>query len=179
MARVDEVLQVIDERDIYDKTVDDIPADAKRLELVRNRPRAYVFLGIISLAVFIAAAPQYWIVLSLLIVGCLVLFFIAKNEPVLAIYDGFLVCYKRGEPDKVCIIPNDHIIYWQLESGNTSVTQIYFIDETDEDNALCAMIHTLNSFQVSNALDHYYREKALVEIRREVSRRKRLFNRNK
>ena len=55
----DEELQVIEERDIYDKTVADIPADAKLLEAVRNRPRAYVFFGILALAIFIAlAAPS-------------------------------------------------------------------------------------------------------------------------
>ena len=49
----------------------------------------------------------------------------------------------------------------------------------DPENALCALIHTINSFQASNALDHYHREKALVEIRREASRKKRLINRKK
>ena len=172
----DEELQVIEERDIYDKTVADIPADAKLLEAVRNRPRAYVFFGILALAIFIAMAPQYWIALSLAIVGCIAIFLMTKNEPVLEIYDGFMVCHKRGEPDKVCIIPDEQLIYWQLVAGNTSVIQVYFEDEDDPENALCALIHTINSFQASNALDHYHREKALVEIRREASRKKRLIN---
>ena len=117
----DEELQVIEERDIYDKTVADIPADAKLLEAVRNRPRAYVCFGILALAIFIAMAPQYWIALSLAIVGCIAIYLMTKNEPVLEIYDGFMVCHKRGEPDRVCIIPDEQLIYWQLVAGNTSV----------------------------------------------------------
>ena len=146
---------------------------------MRNRPRAYVCFGILALAIFIAMAPQYWIALSLAIVGCIVIYLMTKNEPVLEIYDGFMVCHKRGEPDKVCIIPDEQLIYWQLVAGNTSVIQVYFEDEDDPENALCALIHTINSFQASNALDHYHREKALVEIRREASRKKRLINRKK
>ena len=177
MAQSEEELQVLGERDIYTQSVSDIPADAKCLEKVRNRPRAYVFFGILALAIFIIMAPQYWIVLSIVIALCIVVFFLSKNEPVLDIYEDFLVCYKHGDPQKVCIIPNDKIIYWQLVSGNTSVIQILFEDDEDAENALCATIHTINSFQASNALDRFYREKALVEIRREVSRKKRLIKR--
>ena len=175
----DEELQVIEERDIYNKSVDDIPSGVKCLERIKNRPIYYVGFGILALVIFIFMMPQYWIALSLAIVGCIVIFLITKNEPVLDIYDGFMVCHKRGEPDKVCIIPDEQLIYWQLVAGNTSVIQVYFEDGDDPENALCAIIHTINSFQASNALDHYHREKALVEIRREASRKKRLINRRK
>lgn len=177
MAKKEEELEVIGERDIYTQTVADIPKDAKLLESIRNRPRAYVLLGVIALGIFIAMAPQYWIALSIAIVLCIVVFFLSPNEPVLDIYEGFVVCYKRGDTEKVCIIPEDEIIFWQLVSGNTSISQIHFVDKTDPENALCATIHTINSFQVTNALDHYFRDKSIVEIRREVSRKKSLFNR--
>ena len=173
----DEELQIIEERDIYDKSVGDIPSGVKCLERIKNRPIYYVGFGILALVIFIIMMPQYWIALSLAIVGCIAIFLITKNEPVLDIYDGFLVCYKRGEPEKVCIIPNDEIIYWQLIAGNTSVIQIMFEDKNDPENALCAMIHTINSFQASNALDHFLRDKAVVELRREASRKKSLLNR--
>lgn len=170
-------LQVLGERDIYDQTTDDVPKDAKRLESVRNRPVAYVAFGILALVVFIVMAPQYWIGLTIAIILCLVVFFLSKNEPVLDIYEGFMVCHKKGDPDRVCIIPDERLIYWQLVSGNTSVIQIYFADATDPEKALCATVHTINSFQASNALDHFHREKALVEIRRAVDRSKRLIRR--
>ena len=135
--------------------------------------------GILALVVLIFMMPQYWIALSLAIVGCVVVFFLSKNEPVLDIYEGFMVCHKKGDPDRVCIIPDEHLIYWQLVPGNTSVIQIYFADETNAENALCVTIHTINIYQASNALDRYRREKALVEIRRAADRSRSLFKRKK
>ena len=177
MPGTDEELQVIDERDIYTRTAADIPADAKLLESVKNRPIAYVGFGVLALAIFIVMAPQYWIVLTLTIIACIVVFFLAKNEAVLDIYEGFLVVHKKGDTDKLCIIPNEHLIYWQLVASNTSLIQIVFADETDPENALSVMVHTINMYQASNALDRYYREKAIVEIQREQSRKKSLLNR--
>ena len=174
-----EELQVLAERDAYDKSVADVPAGAKLLESVKNRPIAYVGFGILALAIFIFMAPQYWIALSIAILACVVVFFLSKNEPVLDIYEGFMVCHKKGDPDRMCIIPDEHLIYWQLVPGNTSVIQIYFADETDAENALCVTIHTINSYQASNALDRYHREKALVEIRRAADRSRSLFKRKK
>ena len=176
MDNADE-LQVIGEKDIYVQSVEDIPQGAKLLESVKNRPIAYVGFGILALVVLIFMMPQYWIALSLAIVGCVVVFFLSKNEPVLDIYEGFMVCHKKGDPNRVCIIPNEHLIYWQLVPGNTSVIQIYFADQTDAENALCATVHTINSYQASNALDKYHRDKAIVEIRRSVDREKRLIKR--
>lgn len=173
----EEQLQVIGEKDIYVKSMADVPKDAKLLESVRNRPIAYVGFGILALVVFILMAPQYWIGLTLAIVACIVIFFLSKNDPVLDIYQGFMVCHKKGEPDRVCIIPDERLIYWQLVPGNTSVIQIYFEDESDAENALCATVHTINSYQASNALDRYHREKALVEIRRGIDRQRSLFKR--
>jgi hypothetical protein len=178
MARTDdEELQVIDERDIYTSTVADIPADAKLLESVKNRPIAYVGLGILALVVFIIMAPQYWIALVIAIIACIAVLFLSNNEPVLDIYEGFIVVHKKDEPEKLCIIPDEHLIYWQLVSSNTSLIQIVFVDETDPENALSAVVHTINMYQASNALDRYHREKAIVEIRREQSRKKSLLNR--
>ena len=144
----------------------------KRLESIKNRPLAYTGLSIFALTVFLVAAPQYWIALTIAIAFCIVVFLLVKNDPILDIYEEFIVCHKKEEPNKVCVIPNGHIIYWQVAPDNTSVVQIYFVDEHNADNALCVTIRAINSYQVSNALEHYHRDKALTEIRRNADRKK-------
>ena len=56
-----------------------------------------------------------------------------------------------------------------IDAGSTTMKAAVVGEER---KVLCAMIHTINSFQASNALDHFLRDKAVVEIRREASRKK-------
>ena len=124
------------------------------------------------MALFFALVPQYRIGLGIAIVLCIVVAVFIDNHPVLDIYDGFIVCYKGDDPERICIIPAEHLIYWSVASGNTSVVQVFFEDMDDSEQALCANVHTINSYQASNALDRYFHEKSYAEIKRQADLRK-------
>lgn len=173
-ARIEES---VSNRDVFVNTLADVPAGARPIAKVRNRPYTYFIFGMVALAVIAYVCwmvrPGYLIgvgIIAALVVG---LTFFIDNRPVIDIYEDFVVVYKERDPEKVCIIPNERILYWTVVQQYTSVVEIFIKDEVDPEKTVCVPIHSLNTYKVSGLLDHHMRDKALVEIQREMDRRKR------
>ncbi|MBO4358261.1 MAG: hypothetical protein J5796_00480 [Erysipelotrichaceae bacterium] len=170
---MEEELKPTGKIDVFVHTASDIPEGAKKIVSVKNRPYTFGAFGLIALLVFFIAVPKYWIAYLVTAIAIIAVVMLVKDIPVLDIYEGFLVCHSKDDPDKLCIIADDELIYWSVIQEYSSIVQLFFNDRSNIDNALCVNLHSINSYKVISALEKHYLEKSLSEIRKGVERKNR------
>lgn len=182
-AQVDEELKRYEDaleaaQNVFTSTEADIPAGARKLATVGNRPYAYGVIALVALGVFAVMFPQFWIALAVMAVVAVGLTLLAKNDPVIDVYDGFMVCHKSQQPEKLCIIPNDRIHYWKVVEAYSSIIQVFYEDPEimhafdglegleGQQPLRCANVHSLNAYRVEALLKKFYFKKELAEVQR-------------
>ena len=144
----------MDVNTLFDKTPDDIPANAVCKKAIRNRPYVYiaVMLAFIILgAIYLPPIRTICIVTAVLV---LVLQFFMKDTPVIEFYDGFVVLHEPRDPNKVAIVPDEKLLNWNIESNH--VNNIYFEIDTGKEYPETAVVVTANYARVTEALYKYY-----------------------
>lgn len=176
LARYEAALEAA--QNVFTSSEADIPAGARKLDTVRNRPYTYGIIALVALGVLAVMFPQFWIALAITAAVAVALTFFAKNDPVIDVYEGFMVCHKSQQPEKVCIIPNERIHYWKVVEAYSSIIQVYFEDPElmhafdglegleGQQPLRCANVHSLNAFRVEALLKKHYAKKELSEVRR-------------
>jgi len=162
-----QVKSVENENGSFPDSVNDIPAGAKPLKTVRNRPYAYASLGLGVLVLFLIMAPKYWIMLTITIVLFVGILFMNGNHPVIGLYDGFIVCYSNIDPRNVKIIKDSDLIDWDSSIMGKPYVEFHYAQD-GIDKHLYLM--TINTFGVENALETNYDKKSRHYIQTEKSR---------
>ena len=144
----------MDVNTIFDKTTQDIPANAVCKKKIKNRPyvsTAILLRFIIRGAIYL---PTVRVLCTVLAVIVAVLLFVIKDNVVIEFYDGFLVLHEPRDPEKIAIVPDEKLLNWDIESNH--INNIYFQIDTGKEFPETAVIVTANHGRVNNALYDYY-----------------------
>lgn len=143
---------------------DEVPAGAKLLKTIGNRPYFPYIASMILLGIIFLLLPKRWMIIVTIMAFITLTTFLGENYPLVSFYEGFLVVYSRnidGSPADKKLIPNEDFISWEV-LGESNKLQLFY---NDNGTARSIIITTDNLTSLSSAFGRYYNENYGSRIR--------------
>jgi hypothetical protein len=149
----------------FNKTVRDIDHRATVKETVGNRPYSTI-LTVAAIMIFIGLImPKLRIGMFIAAAVLVVILYLIPNQPIMKIYDGFLVLYNYVEGKdnpRVAIIPDEDLISWDSKSTIGYNTLFKYMDNGE---IKAIGLNSINFQGCSSALNKHYHDKLETIVR--------------
>ena len=157
---------------LFNKTTADIPAGYKLISHVTNRPYTTTFVALAIMAGLLWLSIGRSTPIMILSIVCLVLFtvtlFIIPNNPIIDVYESFVVAYDKDDPTHIRIIPADKIVVWDVHNEGAGFVQFLEGDPENPDdtaNQVIITVPTVNYNAASGALHKTFAEKFVNQVK--------------
>lgn len=151
---------------VFDQTLADLPAGSQPKARVCNRPYGTtllatgVMVGILWLS--IGRSTPLVIISIILILLFLATLILTPNTPVFDIYDDFIVAYYHDDNKRICIIPANRLVVWDVHNDESAYVQFLVGDPQlpeDTTQQTVVTVPTINFNKASSVLNKYYSDK--------------------